>query len=161
MAIKDLITRHLPAGNQGESTPFLRLQQEMNRMFDRFFDDFRPASFPERFSPSFPQVDVKESRKDVQITAELPGMDGKDIDIRISGDVLTLKGEKKKEQEEKDEHFYRMERSYGAFQRAIPLPCEVESEGIDATFKNGILKIKLLKKPEAQQKSKRIEIKGA
>jgi len=95
----------------------------------------------------------------VKISAELPGLEAKDIDISISDDVLTLRGQKREESESKGENYYQMERSFGSFHRSINLPAEVDSDKVKAEFKNGVLDISLTKKPESQQKTKKIEIK--
>ena len=167
MAIRDLLPatwskRHVPV-RRGEnwSSPVFSLQREMNRMFDRFFSDFSPTRWwDEEISGGYlPRVDVKETNKEIRVEAELPGMNEKDIDISVSDNVLTLRGEKRLEREEKNEGYYHVERSYGKFHRDIPLPEEVETDKVDAVFKRGILTIHLPKKPEARRKSKRIEIK--
>jgi len=167
MAIRDLLPatrskRHVPVSRKEDwSSPIFSLQREMNNMFDRFFNDLSPARLwdDEINGRYLPRVDIKETGREVCIEAELPGMDEKDIDISLSGNMLTLRGEKKVEREEKDEGFYHVERSYGKFHRDIPLPAEVETGNVEAVFKKGILSIHIPKKPESQQKSKRIEIK--
>lgn len=163
MAIKNLIPsfkgRQVPVRREEWSNPFVSLQREMNRLFDSFFNEFAPMKLDTGWSEFYPTVDIKENEKEVKIEAELPGMDEKDIDIRISGNVLTLKGEKKQEREERNGNYYRMERSYGSFHREIMLPAEVEEDKAEAFFKKGVLTIRLPKKPEAQSKMKRIEIK--
>ncbi len=164
MAIRDLLSnswarRQVPIRREGYSNPFRSLQQEMNRLFDNFFTDFTPARFGEGLGEYFPRVDVKETNDQVRVIAELPGMEEKDIDISISDDVLTLHGEKREEKEEKEGHFYRMERSYGAFHRDIPLPCEVQTDNAAAVFKKGVLTINIPKKPDAQRRARKIQIK--
>lgn len=165
MALRDILptpwTRERIPVRRERENPFYALQREMNRMFDRFFSDFSLSPYEDRITSYWPSVDVSESEKEIKVTAELPGMEHKDIDISIANDVLTLRGEKKIEKEEKEENYYRKERSYGAFHRDVPLPAEVETENVEAIFKNGILTIRLPKKPEAQRKSKRISIKAA
>jgi HSP20 family protein len=161
MAFKELLSKNLPQRRSSEANPILRLQENMNRMFNNFFDSADLAPFKEDGLGSFPKIDIKETSKAVMITAELPGLDAKDIDISISDDVLTLRGEKNMESESKEENYYRMERSYGSFHRTIPLPMEVESENVNAEFKNGVLKVTVTKKPEAQRKAKKIEINSA
>lgn len=168
MAIRSLLPaawskRHVPVRREDEwSNPFYSLQREMNSIFDRFFSDFTPArGWDEDMSGGYlPRVDVKETQKHVRVEAELPGMDEKDIDISIKDNLLTLRGEKRIEREEKEEGFYQLERSYGKFHRNILLPAEVDSGKVEAVFKKGILSIQLPKKPQAQQKAKRIEIKA-
>ncbi len=165
MALKNLIPtpwsrERVPVRRESRENPFNMLQREMNRMFDRFFSDFSLDPYDDSIESYWPRADVCESEKEITVSAELPGLDQKDIDISISNDILTLCGEKKIEIEEKEKNFYRMERSYGSFHREIPLPAEVESENVEAVFKNGVLTIHLPKKPAAQRKSKRISIKS-
>ena len=160
MAIKDFISKNLPVLKPENSNPFLTLQQEMNNVFNRFSDNFLSPFKSETWS-TYPKVNIKESKHEVEVTAELPGLDKKDIDISISDNVLTLKGEKRLENETKEENYYRMERSYGSFSRIITLPSEVRSDNTNAKFKNGVLTISVPKKPESEQKAKKIEIKTA
>ena len=113
------------------------------------------------FEATFPTADVVEGEKDYKITAELPGMSEKDIEIALAGDVLTLKGEKKEEHEEKGQNRYVSERRYGSFQRSFALPEDADPEKIEAAFKNGVLTVTLPKRPEAQAKQRKIEVKAA
>jgi HSP20 family protein len=160
MAIKDFISRKLPVLKQENSNPFLTLQQEMNNVFNRFSDNFLSPFRNEPWS-TYPKVNIKESKNEIEVTAELPGLDKKDIEISISDNVLTLKGEKRLENETKENNYYKMERSYGAFNRVITLPADVKTDKTNAEFKNGILKITISKKPESEQKAKKIDIKTA
>jgi HSP20 family protein len=165
MAIKDLIPTNLikknvPVRRDEWSTPFYSLQREINRMFDDFFTDFKPARwFSESQNEFVPKIDLKETDDDIKVMAELPGMEVTDVDISVSEDILTLRGEKKVEKEEKEGGYYKRECSYGSFHRDIPLPAEIEQDKIEAEFKKGVLNIRLPKKPEAKRKSKKIEIK--
>ncbi|MBN1471291.1 MAG: Hsp20/alpha crystallin family protein [Syntrophaceae bacterium] len=126
--------------------------------FDRFFRD---PLFSERglFSEQnwYPSVDVSEGKKEIMIKAEIPGVDRKDIDISLDGRFLTIKGQKKHEKEESDEHYHRVESAYGYYQRTIELPAQIDASGVDATYKDGILKLKLKKLKAAE--TKKIEIK--
>lgn len=132
-----------------------RFRREMDDLWNRFFGETRlPRIFVQEWAPS---ADISETKDNVVVRAELPGLEAKDIDVSISGDILNIKGEKKKEEEKKDEHFYCCERYAGSFQRSFRLPVGVKSDKIDATFKNGILTITLPKAEEA--KKKQIEIK--
>ena len=99
-----------------------------------------------------PSIDVKENEKEFIIKAELPGVEEKDIEITVTNDAVTIKGEKKEEKEDKDKNYYYMERSYGSFSRVIPLEAEIESSKAEARFKNGILDIKILKNQSAKVK---------
>ena len=149
-----------------ESYPLSTLQRRMNRMFDDFFGDFdgfslSPLRAPARGADGFmPRMDIAETDKDITISAELAGMDEKDVEITVHDDVLTIKGEKKTEHEEKEGQRFLTERSYGSFSRSIALPAEVDQEKIDASFKKGILKVKLPKTPVAVSQAKKIDIKG-
>jgi HSP20 family protein len=161
MSIRDIVPRRRSeaAAQQDDWFPLSSLRREMDRLFDDFFTGFPRAGWlaaePGKLSPS---VDVAETEKEITVTAELPGLDEKDIEVNLSDGVLTLKGEKKSEKEEKDKTFYRSERSYGMFQRAIPLPVEVLEDKVEAEFAKGVLTVHLLKSPAAQKKAKKIEI---
>lgn len=144
-----------------EEHPLQILQRDMNRLFDEFFRGWGLSPFrlfEEGWDVFSPRVDVVETDKEIKVTAELPGMDENDIEISLSQDVLTISGEKKEEEEYKGRNYYRMERSYGSFQRSIPLPCEVDSDKAEATFKRGVLTV-TLPKTAAAQACKRIPIK--
>jgi HSP20 family protein len=138
-----------------ERDPFAMFRREMNSLFDDFFADRGEAL--ESFTP---KVDMKENGKDVVVTAELPGMDEKDVEITLSHDALTISGEKKEEKEEKSEERYRLERSYGAFRRTLALPCEVDPDKATAAYKKGVLTV-TLPKTAAAATTKRIPIKAA
>jgi HSP20 family protein len=107
------------------------------------------------FSPS---MDVNETDKDITVLAELPGMEPEDIDISLDRSGLRIKGEKRANKEEQGKDYYRVERSYGSFQRVIPLPCEVDQDKINATYKRGVLKVVLPKARPEREISKRITI---
>ena len=123
-------------------------RKEMDRLFERFFEPMWPA-MPARGEWE-PTVDVSETKDAVMVKAELPGVDQKDIAVSLQEGMLTIKGEKHAEKEEKDEQHHRLERSYGAFYRAIPLPVSVEAEKVTATFKEGVVTITLPKAPAAK-----------
>ncbi|MGC8719420.1 MAG: Hsp20/alpha crystallin family protein [Thermodesulforhabdaceae bacterium] len=125
---------------------------------DRWFEELRLPEFAtERFI--VPAFDVSETDEHIIVKADLPGVDVKDIDISIVGNVLTVKGEKKQEKEEKNESYHRIERSYGSFSRSISLPAEVNPEAVEAVYKDGVLKLTI---PKAEKsKPKKIEIKTA
>jgi HSP20 family protein len=140
---------------------------DMDRLFDRFSTGFGLPSWPRAFDIepaatfSVPAVDVAETDKGYTVTAELPGMDEKDIDVSVTGDLLVIKGEKKQEKEEKNKNYYLSERSYGAFQRSFSLPAGVDRDKIAAEFAKGVLTLTLPKSAEAQQQQKKIEVKKA
>jgi HSP20 family protein len=143
-------------------------RSEMDRLFDRF-DRFSFPSWPSLFLPSdkpvgfslnAPAVDVTENDKAYKIEAELPGLDEKDIEVTVNGDMLVLKGEKRHEKEEKSENTYVSERSYGSFQRVFGLPDGVDSNKIAADFSKGVLTVTLPKTAETQKQQKKVEIKA-
>jgi HSP20 family protein len=165
MAIRDLIPwnrgREVSVRRSEETNPFLTLHREMNRLFDDVFRGFDLAPFGnDRFSDramGWPNIEVSETDKEVQITAELPGLEQKDIDLELANGVLAIRGEKRTETEDKDRLF--SERYYGRFERRIPVD-EVEEDKVSASFKNGVLTVTLPKSPSAQQKVRRISING-
>ncbi|MGD8862482.1 MAG: Hsp20/alpha crystallin family protein [Myxococcales bacterium] len=120
---------------------------------DRWFGDFAPA----RFQPS---VDVVDEETALRVTAELPGMDKDDIQLNVEGDVLTIRGEKKNEEEKKEQGVFRTERYYGYFQRSIPLPRGIDLDRTEAEFKKGVLTVRLPKGAVKEEKGTSIPIKG-
>jgi HSP20 family protein len=168
MAIRDLVPwnwgkQKLPV-RRDEEYPLHSLQREMNRLFDDFFggsmlEPFR--GWEDRLGDFSPSVNVTETGKEVKVTAELPGMDEKDIDVSLANETLTIKGEKRQEEESKEKGVYRRERSYGSFQRVVPLPSEVDGEKVEATFKKGVLTVTLPKSEAATASRRRVTVKGA
>lgn len=136
---------------------FEQMRREMDRLWDSFFERGIRRK-PEEVSDWFPSLDVSETKNDLVIKAEVPGMEPKDIDISLSDGVLTIKGEKKQEREEKEEDYHLIERSYGSFARSIQLPKGVQSDKIQATYKNGVLKVVLPKSEEAKKKEIKIKV---
>lgn len=159
-------------GSQGSAPtpwdPFRAMRTEMERMLDRFgFPSLRRfADFDVNFRPAagglvgVPAVDVTEDEKAFHITAELPGMSEKDIELALNEDVLTLKGQKTQESDRKGDNYHVSERSYGSFQRSFTLPPNVAREKISASFNKGVLTIDLPKSAPAQVQQKKIEIQG-
>lgn len=152
--------------NNGDNDLTLNtLQRRMNRMFDDFFGDFGGGLYPlralSRSADEFaPRMDVSETDKEITITAEMAGIDEPDVDVTLQDDVLRIHGEKKIERDEKNERFCLTERSCGTFSRSIVLPTEVQQDKIDASFKKGVLTIRLPKVPVEESKAKKIEIKS-
>ena len=132
-----------------------KLRSEMDRLWDDYFGSGRRAFKSESWVPS---VDVSETEDKIMVKAEIPGMDSKDIDISLSGDILIIKGEKKSEREETKENYHLVERSYGTFARSLRLPVGVEADKIEASYKQGVLTVTCPKKEEV--KPKPIEIKA-
>jgi HSP20 family protein len=133
------------------------IQHEMNRLFDSFFG--RPMTVA---APSdrvwLPLCDMWETRDDLLATFELPGVQEKDVHVSITGDVLTVKGERRLDQALKDHTFHRLERVYGAFERAIPLPMPVQADKVKATYRDGLLEVRLPKAEEVKPKQIKIDI---
>ena len=140
-----------------EVSPFLTLHREMNRLFDDVFRGF-DAGMPGLFGhgPAWPSLEVNASDKELRVSAELPGLDEKDVEVLIDKDVLTIRGEKRSETEDRERRF--SERTYGRFERSIALPFTVEEDKAEASFKNGVLTITLPKSAEAMEQGKRIAI---
>jgi HSP20 family protein len=138
----------------GELSPF---RKEMDRLWNRFLGE---TSFGKTFAETWsPSVDISETKDNFVVKAELPGLEAKDVNVSISGDVLTVKGEKNAEEEEKDEHYHRIERYSGSFQRVFQLPSGVKADKVKATFDKGVLKITLPKVEEAKKKEIEVKIK--
>jgi HSP20 family protein len=143
-----------------ESETFMRPFDEMRRLMQDFW--MRPLEDWGTWGEEFvPKVDVKEEEKEILVSAELPGMDQKDINVTVTEDSVRISGEKKHEEEKEEKGYYRRETSYGSFERVIDLPTEVNDEKVEAEFRNGVLTIKLPKSEEAQAKHKKIKIKSA
>ena len=138
----------------GELSPF---RKEMDKFWDRYLGD---TPFGRTFAETWsPLVDISETKDDFVVKAELPGLEAKDVNVSISGDILTVKGEKKAEEEEKDEHYHRIERYSGSFQRVFHLPSGVKADKVKATFDKGVLKVTLPKVEEAKKKEIEVKIK--
>jgi HSP20 family protein len=148
-------------------------RSEMDRLFDRFAGGFGLPAFrrmfdlepawrsESSFSFSAPAVDMTEDDQAYKITAELPGLEEKDLDVTVSGDMLTLKGEKSFEKDEKDKNRYMSERAYGSFQRSFALPDGIDRDKIAADLSKGVLTVTLPKTSEAQKQQKKIEVRTA
>lgn len=141
--------------------PFLRLHREMDRLFEDVFRGLWPArSLSGWEGIATPEIDVSEAEDSIEICAELPGVEEKDLEVAIEEDVLTIRGEKKLERDEKKESFHLMERSHGRFACSVRLPYEIDPEKAEASFKNGVLSVTLQKPAEERQKTRRIEVKS-
>lgn len=155
----------------GSRSPFETLRREVDRLFENFYPLGR--HFPSRaFGLEVPRlsaaewaiapaVDIAEKDDSYEITAELPGLNERDVDIKLSSGTLTIKGEKSVEKEDERKDYYLSERHYGSFQRSFQVPEGVDADKIDATFSKGVLTVKLPKTPEAKKMEKRIDIKAA
>ena len=139
-----------------ETYPFSFLQQEIDRLFEGFARNFPTFALTDTTLPS---MDVSETDKAIEIVAELPGLEKKDVELNLVNNLLTIRGEKKNQREEKNKDYHLLERSFGSFSRAVELPQGVDPEDISAEIANGVLKV-TVKKPTPKQ-SRQIEIKSA
>src|SRR3989440_12184673 len=141
---------------------FSTMQDRMNRMNRLFRESYSPEGPEEALTTtSFaPPVDIYEDEHNITLKIEVPGIDEKDIDVRIENNTLIVHGERKLEKEEKEENFRRVERQYGSFTRSFTLPNTVETENVSATYDKGVLKVKLAKKAEAKPKQIKVNIGG-
>lgn len=173
MALKELVPWRFGGlrrweGDAGPLEGFRREMEALHREMERVFDDFwRGAGRSSVLSDVWahgavmPRIDEAEDDKAYHVSIELPGMDQEDIEVTLSEGMLTIKGEKKQEEEEKGKDFYRKERHFGSFRRSVPVPGEVDESKIRASFKKGVLKIDLPKSEEAKKKVKHISVKAA
>jgi HSP20 family protein len=144
----------IPWRRPREVRPF----DEMDRFLDRIFER-RPFRFFDEDGGWVPSANLSETEKEVHVEAEIPGMDPKDISVSLDDGVLSIRGERKHEHEEKEENYHRIERSYGSFSRSFRLPAEVDADKVEADYKNGVLKIRMPKTKESSVK--KIEVKAA
>lgn len=147
-------------------SPMHAWEREIDRMFADFpfsrlgrLSDLEPFRRLRESRLAAPTLDMYEEKNEVVVKAELPGMAKEDIDIKLSDSTLTLKGEKRKEEEVKEKDYYRCEREYGSFLRTVQLPAEVKADGAKATFKDGVLEVRLPKSEEAKKKEVRLQVK--
>jgi HSP20 family protein len=139
---------------------FSTIRSEMDRMFERGFPRF-PLFRADNASVMLPELDVRENATAITVEAELPGVEEKNISVTLSNNILSIKGEKKQDREEKIENYYLAERSYGVFERSLQLPDSIDETKVDAKFDNGVLKIIATKRPEAVKAQRKIEIRTA
>jgi len=133
-----------------------RLQDQINRAFNTSLGEWPGVS---GWGTAFPSVDVYHDKDNVIVTAEVPGLERKDVDLSITGSTIALKGEKKHESETKEEDYHRVERGYGSFQRVIDLPCEVDAAKATAKLENGLLTVTLPKSEAHKPKQISIDVK--
>jgi len=137
--------------------PFREVVALQNR-FNTIFRDFKESESPLTTANFVPPVDIYEDEKKVVLKLEVPGIEEKDLDVRVENNTLTVRGERKFESEEKEENFHRIERSYGSFYRAFTLPTTVDTEHVEAKYTAGVLKLELKKKVEAQPKQIKVNV---
>ncbi|HKQ48636.1 MAG TPA: Hsp20/alpha crystallin family protein [Phycisphaerae bacterium] len=147
--------------SEGGTTALTRFRDEMDHLFERFFGDTWPLGAMEGLtgrSGMGPRIDLAETENDITLKADLPGVDPKEVDVQVVGNMLTIRGEKKLEKEDKKRDYHFVERQYGSFQRSLQLPTTVDPNKVDALFKDGVLTVTIAKRPEARPK--RIAVKN-
>jgi HSP20 family protein len=174
MAVKSLMpffgNRQVTRGQQ-DADPLQAFRGDMNRLFDDFFSSFplpgllapQLAQVAQVTSPMLtPRIDVSETEQDIRISAELPGLDGDDVEVVLTDDLLTIRGEKsaeRKEDEDDERGYHVMERTEGMFSRSLRLPFKADPDQVQASFRNGVLTVTIPKPAEAQQRTRRIDVK--
>ena len=172
--VHDVDPREAKTTDQGGTTmselvPWARMEEErfpslFRGRFFREFDDLMHRFFKEepfftgRAQTFQPAIDVSETDEEFVVKGEIPGIDPKELDVSVTGQVLTIKGEKQEEKEEKDEGTYRKERRFGSFSRSITIPCEIQEDKIEAKFQNGVISLRLPKKETTKKRSIQIEV---
>jgi HSP20 family protein len=147
-----------------DTDPFMAMRHEMNRLFENAFGGFGlptlfgPASGGTSVQTLAPQMDVSETEREIHVTAELPGIDPKDVEVMLADDRLTIRGEMRTERDEKDRNYHLMERSQGSFSRSLRLPFAADPSQVKAEFKNGVLTVAIQKPKEVLEKQHRIEV---
>ena len=155
----------VPSRTGYDMDPFSTMRRDMDRLFDEMWKGFGGGSaMPAAFAggDAAPRIDVKETATGIEVSAELPGVDEKDIEVELRDDVLTIRGEKKVEKEEgdKEKGYHVMERSYGSFARSVALPYSAEPDKVSADFSKGVLKVVVPRPAEVVAKTKKIEVKA-
>lgn len=164
------VDRHSRYPMEAWEQPFIELRKATDRLFEDFFRGFR-GQLPVKWNPweltpdifgidGWPRVDMSETDEEVKVTAELPGVEKDNIDISVTDDRITIRGQKEEKEEKRKRGYYQMERSFGSFQRSFMLPCEVESDQVDASFKDGVLSVTLPKSAAARERTKKIPVRA-
>ena len=144
------------------SDPFASFRREVDRMFDDFFSSASRGMQPWNagWHAMAPRIDISDSDKELVLTAEMPGLDEKDFEVTLAGDILTIKGEKKTENEDRNGNAYYVERRFGSFSRSVRLPFAAGDQQVEANYDRGVLTVRVARPPEAQRNVRRIEVKA-
>jgi HSP20 family protein len=154
-------TRLAPRREPADTDLFSQLHRDIDRLFDEVWHGFGAPGFAASGGNRLtPRIDLAETEKEIEVTAELPGLDEKDVEVTLADGLLTIKGEKKSERTEEGKDVYVSERSYGSFQRVVQLPQGVDVDKVTADFSKGVLTVRVPKLPELQANSKKIEIRS-
>ena len=140
--------------------PFETFRREMDRLVEDFFGGFDLPSAGRSMEGFLPHIDVVDTDREIKVSAELPGMDEKDIEVSLTRETLSIRGEKKEEKEEKGKDYYRSERFYGSFSRTVPLPVQIDTGKVVATFKKGVLTVRLPKSKQTIEETKKVAVKA-
>ncbi len=143
---------------EGKTDPFHAFHRDIDRMFEDFGRSWRLPSLAESEILLAPAIDVSETDDAIEVSAELPGIDEKDVDVEVADNVLTIKGEKTSEKDEQKKDYHLVERSYGSFKRSVALPYEVAPDKITAKFTKGVLTVTMPKPPQAKEKIKKVKV---
>ncbi|HEX9645923.1 MAG TPA: Hsp20/alpha crystallin family protein [Alphaproteobacteria bacterium] len=143
---------------EGRDEPFAAIHRDIDRMLDDFTRGWRLPAVAGRAPMLAPAVDVSETEDAIEVSAELPGIAEKDIEVEVAGNTLTIKGEKKEEKEEKKKDYHLVERTFGSFQRTLPMPFDIDPDRIKANFADGVLTVSVPKPAAAKEKVKKIKL---
>jgi HSP20 family protein len=168
---KEAVAPAEEASAEASAHPIISLRREMERLFDRFESGFGarglwpfdPESFGApwaAFKSGAPAVDLSETETEYRLTADLPGVEEKDMEVKLSDGVLTIKGERSEETKKEEKDYHLSERRYGSFQRSLRVPASVDQDKITASFAKGVLSLVMPKTKEAQQKVRKIDVKA-
>lgn len=161
MPHRDLAPRREPRLRPFAADPLTAMRRDMSRLMDDLWSPAESRAFaPPAAGDVWPSLEVKETDQAYEVTAELAGLEQKDVQLQLRDNILTLSGERRDERRETDDGRFYTERTYGRFERSIPFDHEVDADKVQATFRNGVLNISLPKNPRAGDKTRRIEIKA-
>lgn len=153
--------QRLSRAGSGEVDVFHRLRSDVERLLEDFSHGFGWQMEPPVFGRLATHLDMTETDDGLTVTAELPGMDEKDVEVTLTGDLLSIRGEKKEEHEEKKKNYHLKERSWGSFERTVRVPFRADPDAVKASFSKGVLKVEVPKPADAKKARKKIEVKGA
>lgn len=153
------VTREGGAPSRFGAFPLFSFHREIDRLFDDFFHGFGGARAMSAPGGMMPSVNVSETDSEIELTAELPGMEEKDVEVSLADNILTIRGEKKEEKEEKEKDYHLVERSFGSFSRSFEMPAGVDPSAVKATIDKGVLTVRFPKPAKAE--GKKIEVKAA
>ena len=161
MRVSDLVRWKAANLEERQTDSMSGVREEMNRLFEEFFRDFRQMQEGSGLSTFNPSTNVSQSADAIEASIELPGLDENDIDVTLGPHSLTIKGEKRTEKEAEEKSYVHRERSYGYFERTIPLPRNaIDRDNVEATFEKGVLHIRIPKKEESTETRRRIEVRS-